>query len=257
MSELARLQQQFMDLLQGESSDITEQIAQQGQLNIQQRLSIYQSAYKIRLRAVIEQDHEQLGIYLGDDLFEMMVDGYLALYPSTHTSLRVFADKLPDYLATNAPFNDYPILADIAKFERLLLSAFDASDKALLNVPELESIEPQQWPNLILKLHPSVQLAAFNTLAVESWQAIKEKQTPPAPISSEPRFWVVARDAGRRTQYLSVDTLEYRLLNLLKQNTPFAQLCQSCLNELPGEQIAGFLITKINQWLERGWLISE
>ena len=257
MSELARLQQQFMDLLQGESSDITEQIAQQGQLDIQQRLSIYQSAYKIRLRAVIEQDHEQLGIYLGDDLFEKMVDGYLALYPSTHTSLRHFADKLPDYLATNAPFNDYPILADIAKFERLLLSAFDASDKALLNVPELESIEPQQWPNLILKLHPSVQLAAFNTLAVESWQAIKEKQTPPAPISSEPRFWVITRDAGRRTQYLSVDTQEYRLLNLLKQNTPFAQLCQSCLNELPGEQIAGFLITKINQWLERGWLISE
>lgn len=257
MSELAKLQQQFMDLLQGESSDITEQIAQQGQLNIQQRLSIYQSAYKIRLRAVIEQDHEQLGIYLGDDLFERMVDGYLASYPSTHTSLRIFADKLPDYLAENAPFNDYPILADIAKFERLLLSAFDASDKVLLNVFELENIEPQEWPNLILKLHPSVQLAAFNTLAVESWLAIKEKQTPPEPRISEPRFWVVARDVDRRTQYLSVDAQEYRLLNLLKQKTPFAQLCQSCLNELPGEQIAGFLITKINQWLERGWLISE
>ncbi|WP_231619863.1 hypothetical protein [Pseudoalteromonas sp. SWYJZ98] len=71
MSDLAKLQQQFMNLLQGESSDISEQIAQQGQLNTQQRLSIY----KIRLRAVIEQDHEQLGIYLGDDLFEMMDDG--------------------------------------------------------------------------------------------------------------------------------------------------------------------------------------
>ncbi|MEI8618892.1 hypothetical protein P4S63_22435 [Pseudoalteromonas sp. B193] len=33
MSGLAKLQQQFMDLLQGESSDISEQIAQQGQLN--------------------------------------------------------------------------------------------------------------------------------------------------------------------------------------------------------------------------------
>jgi hypothetical protein len=257
MSDLAKLQQQFMNLLQGESSDISEQIAQQGQLNTQQRLSIYQSAYKIRLRAVIEQDHEQLGIYLGDDLFEMMVDGYLALYPSTHTSLRIFAEKLPDYLAANTPFSDYPILADIAKFERLLLSTFDASDKTLLNVSELESIEPQQWPNLLLKLHPSVQLVVFNTLAVECWQAIKQKQTPPEPRVSEPRFWVVARDAQRLTQYLSVDAQEYRLLSLLKQNTPFAQLCQSCLNELPGEQITGFLITKINQWLERGWLISE
>ena len=76
-------------------------------------------------------------------------------------------------------------------------------------------------------------------------------------VAAPTRFWVVARDAQRRTQYLSVDAQEYRLLSLLKQNTPFAQLCQSCLNELPGEKIAGFLITKINQWLERGWLISE
>lgn len=30
MSDLAKLQKQFMNLLQGESSDISEQIAQQG-----------------------------------------------------------------------------------------------------------------------------------------------------------------------------------------------------------------------------------
>ncbi|MBB1386283.1 putative DNA-binding domain-containing protein [Pseudoalteromonas sp. SG45-5] len=256
MSDLAKLQQQFMDLLQGENSDITEQIAQQGQLSTQQRLSIYQNAYKIRLRAVIEQDHQQLGIYLGDDLFEQMVDGYLALYPSSHTSLRIFADKLPDYLATQTPFKNYPILADIAKFERLLLSAFDASDAALLAVESLEMVEPLAWPTLILNLHPSAQLVKFSTSAVESWQAIKEKQTPPDPQLSALRFWVIARDADRRTQYVSVDEQEYRLLNLLKQKTPFAQLCQSCLNELPGDKIAEFLIIKVNQWLERGWLIS-
>jgi len=70
------------------------------------------------------------------------------------------------------------------------------------------------------------------------------------------RYWVVALDCQRRTQFINVDLPEYRLLTLLKQQVNFAQLCQSCINDIPSEQIAGFLIRLINKWLERGWLAA-
>lgn len=256
MSDLKAIQQQFMALLQGQDNNLANHIVSDGQLSQSQRLAIYENAYKLRLRAAIEQDHAQLGIYLGDQLFDKMVAEYITQYPSNYTSLRFFADDLPHYLRTNEPFSDHPILADIAQFERLLLAAFDAQEQALLTVEELEQLTAEQWPTLQLALHPSVQLVHFNSRAVESWQALKDKQAPPAPYSDNTRYWVVARDCERRTQFINVDLPEYRLLILLKQQVNFAQLCQSCINDIPREQIAGFLISLINKWLERGWLVS-
>ena len=256
MSDLNRIQQQFMALLQGQENNLANHIVSHGQLTQGQRLTIYQNAYKLRLRAAIEQDHAQLGIYLGDELFDKMVAEYILKYPSNYTSLRFFADDLPDYLRTNTPYSDHPILADIAYFERLLLAAFDAQEQPLLTVDELEQLTAEQWPTLQLALHPSVQLVHFNSRAVESWQALKDKQSPPAPYSDNIRYWVVARDCQRRTQFINVDLPEYRLLTLLKQQVNFAQLCQSCINDIPSEQIAGFLIRLINKWLERGWLAA-
>ncbi|WP_304185569.1 hypothetical protein [Pseudoalteromonas prydzensis] len=49
---------------------------------------------------------------------------------------------------------------------------------------------------------------------------------------------------------------QYQSLTLRLQQVNFAQLWQSCINDIPSEQIAGFLISLINQWLERGWLVS-
>ena len=69
MASLADIQNQFMHLLQNKPNELIDNIAEQGQLSSSERLSIYQSAYKIRLTQVIEQDHEQLGKYLGDELF--------------------------------------------------------------------------------------------------------------------------------------------------------------------------------------------
>jgi hypothetical protein len=82
---------------------------------------------------VIDSENEMLGIYLGDDLFEQMVDGYIDSAPSQHPSLRFFGDRLPDYLQDTLPFSDHPILAEIASFERSLLNACDSAYTAPLN----------------------------------------------------------------------------------------------------------------------------
>ena len=115
MPSLLQIQQEFIALLKSGDRDIENRVIEQGQLSNAQRIDIYSSGYRLRLRGVIDSDHEILGLYLGDDLFDQMVNGYIDSKPSKHPSLRFFADQLPEYLKSTSPFQEHAILAEIAE----------------------------------------------------------------------------------------------------------------------------------------------
>ena len=58
----------------------------------------------MRLREFIEVDHRVLGIYLRDDLFDLVAAEYVKHCPSSKTSLRHFADQLPGFFGTYRAF---------------------------------------------------------------------------------------------------------------------------------------------------------
>ena len=157
---LASLQQKMINYLVDDDPIVTttimEQIKDHGSITREVRLHIYKNAYQARLKETIENDHEILGFYLGDDLFDQMVLGYLNAYPSDNTSLRHFADKLPLFLANYAPFKDHPIISELAHFERLLMVAFDAADVKRFPRNLLPIIPPRNWLVLFFVFHQIV-----------------------------------------------------------------------------------------------------
>jgi hypothetical protein len=54
---LAELQQEFMSLLQTNDRHIEQRVIQQGLLSNVQRVDIYRTGYRIRLRGVIDSDY--------------------------------------------------------------------------------------------------------------------------------------------------------------------------------------------------------
>jgi len=102
----------------------------------------------MRLREFIEVDHRVLGIYLGDDLFDLVAAEYVKQCPSSKTSLRHFADQLPGFLARTEPFSAHGQIPELARFERLLMTAFDAAEanklpnEALAVLPMLDGQIP-------------------------------------------------------------------------------------------------------------------
>ena len=168
MPELRDLQHRFMSFLQSQTGGVTAFVIGDETLDVATRLEIYRNAYASRLKKSIETDHPVLGSYLGDDLFERMASGYIAQCPSEVTSLRDYGNCLSDYLATTEPFSDTPILAEIARFERQLLFAFDAADAVCAGVEDLQSIAPEDWPGMRLEFHPSVCIFAAHWNSVES-----------------------------------------------------------------------------------------
>jgi hypothetical protein len=153
--------------------------------DIEQRVDIYRTAYRIQLRAVIDSYHEMLGIYLGDDLYQKMMEGYIDAAQSKHASLRFFGDLLPDYLQHTLPLLEHPILAEIASCERMLLNTFDSADANTLNQQLLQQIPAGTWPLLKFSFHPSLTFYSCHWNAVESWQRLKNRETPSTPSVTE------------------------------------------------------------------------
>ncbi|QTL37594.1 DNA-binding domain-containing protein [Pseudoalteromonas viridis] len=255
MAELAKLQQAFVDMLTGADNDLLNHIAPQPGLDTKDRAAIYHNAYRIRLTKVLEQDHEMLGRYLGDELFDQMVAGFLSHYPSQDPSLRHFGDRLPEYLANEPPFSAHGILSEMAAFERLLLHAFDAPDDTRLSIQALQQVPANLWPNVIFTLHPSVRLLCCQFASVESWQALKQADTPPQPELSSPRYWLIVREASLRTAFHPLSHSDYVCLKTIRDELPFSFVCEAAAglhhDTETGTHAVMLLLQKA---LDAGWL---
>ncbi|MFT5674850.1 MAG: hypothetical protein ACI808_000778 [Paraglaciecola sp.] len=257
MASLAKIQQEFMSLLQVNDRTIEQQVITQGQLSNGQRVDIYRSAYRIRLRGVIDDDHEMLGLYLGDELFECLVNGYIDAMPSQHPSLRFFADRLPDYLRSTLPFAEHPILSEIAGFERALLNAFDSADAESLSNQVLQQIPAENWPYLSFEFHPSLSFYQCHWNAIESWQSLKSAEPPPiAKLSEQNIVWAIWRGPGKLTEYKPVQPIESNVLKYMQDGLLFAEICELMQSQMPESQIATTLYGYISLWLQRGWIVA-
>jgi hypothetical protein len=259
-SELKKLQEDFMQYLLHPGQNTGEQfhgwVDEQAGLPAVQRMQIYANGYVLRLRETIDTDHELLGLYLGDDLFDKMVEGYVRAHPSTFRSLRQFADALPDYLAEDDFFSQYPQISELAAFERRLINAFDAADSEQASFTDLQAIPPEQWPSITFRFHPSVQMFSCQTNAVECWQALKQQQTPPAPETGELRFWLIWRGSERLTEFMSISPAQHALLMGFLKGNDFAQQCETMLQWFSEEDAAMQVLQALQAWFQMGIIRS-
>ncbi len=248
---LVQLQAQMVNYLTDSDMTISQHIVEQGNITKDVRLNIYKNAYVQRLKEVIDNDHPVLGTYLGDDLFDQMVEGYVKKFPSNCTSLRHYADNLPLFLAQNTPFSDHPILSELAGFERLLLTAFDAADVEPFNLDDLQKIAEHQWPTLVFRFQPSVQLAKFQWNSVESWQALKAEQVP-APAIADDNTWLLWRNKERLTEFRSLSKEELTLITMILKGNNFSALCEYLLTTSNSNNVTELALNYLASWIEQG-----
>jgi len=251
VTALSNLQHEFLQHLLDKKSSIAENITEQGNVPVSTRLGIYSNAYRVRLKSSIENDHEILGIYLGDELFDLMAAGYTASKPSHYTSLRDFCEHLPEYLRTIKPFSESPIIAEIADFERKLLFAFDAGTAQRATLENLTAIPQDQWPDLKLRFHPSMQIFTTHWNSVPSWQALKAEKTPPQQEELNAQ-WLIWRNYNRITEFRSLAKDECAMLNGFLRGANFAEICEAMLEYHAEEEVAQNALQHIMSWLEIG-----
>jgi hypothetical protein len=254
-ASLRLLQQQFMSYLTSGNTAITKHVTQQGNISIDTRLHIYANAYRMRFKETIETDHPVLGIYLGDELYNLMLEGYINTHPSNHRSLRNFCDALPSYLRITEPFCKHLIISDIARFERTLLNSFDAQDSQRVTIIDLHAHPATQWPHMKFSFHPSMQHFTTHWNSVETWQAIKQDEPPQSALQQYNSHWLVWRNDERLTEFFSLPKYELAMINSALSGANFAQLCELLLEYFNAEDVSLQAVTVLKKWIELGLLI--
>jgi hypothetical protein len=210
-----------------------------------ERLDIYHQGYRLRLLEVLQDHYERSVQYLGDVWFESEALAYIEANPSTSHSLRDYGQTWPDWLAQRHPAD--LDMADLARMEWALRSAFDAQDAPTLGLADLAGIPADAWDTVRLLPKPGTQVLHLATDAVALWQALAQSEAPAEPLS-RPTCVLVWRQ-GWQPHFRSLGPAEASAMRALLQGQSFAQACSGLDGSPDAASTAG---RWLQQWIQDG-----
>lgn len=256
MSTLQHLQKNLQAYLLTQDANIAKFIAAPLKGTAIERLDVYNIAYRLRLIEALSVDYEALQQLLGEESFEQLSRAYLEAYPSHHFSLEVFGEHLPDFLASTPPYSHQPYLSELATFSSVLDKAVNAADAPLLSANDIMAIPQDNWSDMHITLHPSVQLTKQRWNSVAIWQAIANKQSPPPAKRLKKINYQVVWRKKIQPFYCSLQQEDVYVIQALQKHKSFGAICEGLLRWLPEEKVAGYVVNLLLRWLNDEMLSS-
>ena len=228
MNGLRNLQEDFLGhLLDDTENRIVGQIESNEQCSAQQRMALYANAYTLRLKEALATDYPCLHAYLGDEQFDHLMTLYIKQYPSQQTNLRYYSQYMVRLLGQEAPYQDYPELAEIALIEQMFANSFDAANCDPVTLDALGAMAPSAWVGLTLTFQDAVQLVPLHYNSFQLWRALSNEEALPQKIQAESTWLVWRRDLVSR--YRGLEDAEATALNAAMSGASFAEICSQLL----------------------------
>lgn len=255
-ANLRDLQESFQAYLLGESNVIDQHIAAPTAALAHERLSIYGDAYVWRLLETLEKVFPTVRRLLGEDAFDDLGQAYLATHPSTHFSVALLGQHYSQFLSTMD--NEQPFLAEVAEFEWQLSRVIDAMpDVEYLTIEDLQSIAPDAWGDLRFIPHPALHLIEqqWNTIAI--YESIQRDQSILSPAMQNPKVCVMIWRKELEAHYRVLTSEQACALRGLMRGDSFAEICHGLCEFLPEEEVAGYMVGQLMQWLNQHLLVRD
>jgi len=256
MTQLKVLQQSFMGKMLGSetSFDVITSIQSTPDTSAAQRLSIYATGYRLRLKEALMTDYERLHSYLGDELFEKLMDAYINRYPSKFTSLSDYSQYMGLLLNDLDPYSNIPELLEIESIERAFNQSFHSANDYCVEAAALAEISLDNWPSMQLGFHSSITLLKATHNSFPIWKALSEEHTPPA-LEADDTSWIVWRK-DLVSRYRPVPMAELDALQIMMQEGNFAELCEALLKYYDEQQTPTQAVMLLQTWIGEQMICS-
>ena len=134
-------------------------------------LEVYRNNYRGNLHDTLAGAYPVIKQLVGDDFFRYMARKFIEQYPSRSGNLHHYGAELEDFLASFEAAQGLPYLPDVAALEWACHRAYFAEDAFLLDLAELAQIPPDEYPELVLRTHPSCHQVSSSYPVVAIWRA--------------------------------------------------------------------------------------
>ena len=163
-----------------------------------------------------------------------------------------------------------PHLADLARLEWARVEVFDAADAEPLRLADLESLPPDEWPALRLRLIPACLALESAWPVHEIWasadpEASQRPTRRPMPAAARDGAAERARQAWTReptvvrvwregfsVSHAAMGPDEQRAFRVLARGEPFAEICAAIEDGLDADTAARQVGAILLRWLEDG-----
>ena len=134
-------------------------------------LEVYRNNYRGNLHDALAGAYPVTKQLVGDDFFRFMARKFVEQYPSRSANLHHYGAELADFLAGFTPAQELVYLPDVAALEWACHVAYFAEDAPLLALDSLAQVAPEQYPDLLLHLHPACRILRSPYPVNAIWQA--------------------------------------------------------------------------------------
>ena len=143
-----------------------------------------------------------------------------------HPNLRWFSQGLPDFLKSNAPYCDHPVLSDLAALEKALNDAFDAAEGAVVTLDRDGRLCAGSVVGSQIPAASSASRLDLATNASAIWLALKNDETPPdaTALDQPARLLIWRQDVTPMFRELSAE--EAMMWDEAANGIPFGVLCE-------------------------------
>jgi hypothetical protein len=212
--QLEQLQRWFLQAVVDSAhttDSVEELILPSRQQSANERLTVYQNAYRARLLEVFRELFPCTRFSVGDDLFDRLASGYLQAHPPRSYTLARLAVHWVEYLDATRPSDWGAFVVELARLEQAIDRVFDA--------PGPENLPPFVMPAgasaaVKLTLVPGCELHAFTYPVSTYFTAWKEGRAADwPPVGAEfvvllRRDYIVRRFALTKPQYVLLSALQ-------------------------------------------------
>ena len=134
-------------------------------------IEVYRNNYRGNLHDTLAGAYPVIEQLVGKDFFRHMTRQFIGQHLSRSGNLHHYGAEMADFVAAFEAAKGLPYLPDVALLEWACHRAYFSDDADTLNIVKLAQIPPEQYPDLILHIHPACHLVRSNYPIAAIWHA--------------------------------------------------------------------------------------